>query len=411
MAEKFENIRRECEEKSTENQNTDGADRLSLAARGYKWLRGVRKVDNLLHKVGDLMDTVNELGDDPKVRNYIGVGSKVLRMGLGSSWIDPFQDDKMCNLKISSAYEDGFKKLITDYCPLKDVIDPGTGENDKYFIHDLYGTPLIISKRWDKPRYFKGANEKKIFLDFGRTIWENCSDGRWIQLHISGDWSNTAINFSAGRQGEIHNSVLAGGITERINNFLTKGIHRSVMLYGPPGTGKTSIINKIGENLGTRILSVEVGELASANSKDILYAVRLLDPDVLIVNDFDRFSGASMFLNTLEEMHSSIKLFMVSVNRKQMLPKAVLRPGRFDELIAVNKLDDGVAQRLLNTELDKETFDKVAKWPAAFIAELGRRIEILGLDKIKPELDELEERVRENNKQFELSDEYLDLDD
>lgn len=366
-------------------------------SKSYKWIRGIRHVDNFLSKASGVIDTVNELGDDPKVRNYIGVGTKIMRMGLSSPLIDPFKESKLDWLNLPSAYEETVTKLISTHCPLKEVFDPGGPDSQKYFLYDLYGTPVLVSKKWEEPRVFKGGAKEEFQDKLALLIQEKVSDGKWVQLEMTGNYNACRCIFSGGMQGAIHPSERAETITEEIRKYLDRGVNRSIIFHGPPGTGKTSLINSIALNLGTRVLSIEVGELARISPSEILLGINLAKPDVLIINDFDRLNRSSDFLNTLEKVHQGIKLFMVSANRLQSIPEAVRRCGRFDQLIPITKLDRGITQRLLNTEVSPELFEEISEWPAAFVAELGNRIAVLGIENIEEFLKELRPRVKQNN--------------
>lgn len=374
-------------------------------SKSYKWIRGIRHVDSFLSKASSVLDTVNELGEDPKVRNYIGVGTKIMRMGLSSPIIDPFKESKLDWLNLPTAYEEAVTKLISTHCPLKESFDPGGADNQKYFLYDLYGIPVLICKKWEEPRVFKGGDKDKFQDNLARLIQEKVSDGKWVQLEMTGNYNSCRCIFSGGIQGAIHPSERAEKVTEEVRKYLDKGINRSIIFHGPPGTGKTSLINSVALNIGTRVLSIEVGELARISPSDILLGINLAKPDVLIINDFDRLNRPSEFLNTLEKVHQNIKLFMVSANRLASIPDAVRRCGRFDQIISITKLDRGIIKLLLNADVPPEVFEEVSVWPAAFVAELGNRIAVLGIENIEYFLKELRPRVKQNNALYKYEEE------
>jgi AAA+ superfamily predicted ATPase len=135
--------------------------------------------------------------------------------------------------------------------------------------------------------------------------------------------------------------------------------HRGVLLYGPPGCGKTLIAKAIAGEIGANFISVSANELMGryvGQSEERLRAVfdsaLRLQPSIIFFDEIDaigqsRRGGESVrhqddFLNQLLSLMDGIKdrgrvTVIGSTNRPELLDEALLRPGRFDYTIEINK--------------------------------------------------------------------------
>ena len=133
---------------------------------------------------------------------------------------------------------------------------------------------------------------------------------------------------------------------------------KGILIAGPPGCGKTllakAIANESGANFisvkGPALLSMYVGE-SEAGVRDIFRKARQAAPCILFFDEIDalvpsRSSGASdshvserVLSQFLAEMDGIEELkgvlIMAATNRPDMLDQAILRPGRFDEVVEI----------------------------------------------------------------------------
>ena len=73
-------------------------------------------------------------------------------------------------------------------------------------------------------------------------------------------------------------------------------------------------------------------------------------PVAVILDDFDRAHNQDEMLEVLEYFQQRVKLVIATVNDKKQIDQAILRPGRFDELISVKNLDTEVVLNVLGKE-------------------------------------------------------------
>jgi hypothetical protein len=170
------------------------------------------------------------------------------------------------------------------------------------------------------------------------------------------------------------------------------GHNRTVLFYGPPGTGKSTISRTLCDVLKLRSLRVRVEDVGSLGSEPVVEMMRIFNPDVVIFDDLDRAMSQVALLETLENLHKRIRFVFATVNHIENLQQALIRPGRFDELIEITKLDEAAVRKVLGAEY-MDSFEAVKDWPIAFINEYVLRRKVLGKDKALAALDELRGRV------------------
>lgn len=174
---------------------------------------------------------------------------------------------------------------------------------------------------------------------------------------------------------------------------LDAGVSRSVMFYGPPGTGKSTLARTIVELMGLRSFRIRIGDLGGLDNSTLFEAINIFEPDAVILDDFDRAQGQEQLLETLEFFQQKVKLVITTVNNRSELDDALMRPGRIDELILIDKMDDEVVKHVLGEHVD--AFDVVKNWPIAFIVEFVKRRQFMSKEEAVKSVKELASRVNE----------------
>jgi hypothetical protein len=172
---------------------------------------------------------------------------------------------------------------------------------------------------------------------------------------------------------------------------LDRGVRRTVLFYGPPGTGKSTIARMLCELSGLRSLRIRVEDVGRLSNGQLVELLGFFEPDVVIFDDLDRAGSQDALLETLQNLHNKVKFVFATANNIQQLDDALLRPGRFDEIIPIRKLDPAAVMKALGEYTD--AFDDVKDWPIAFVNEYVIRRGLLGKEQAKLALDELRERV------------------
>jgi cell division protease FtsH len=140
-------------------------------------------------------------------------------------------------------------------------------------------------------------------------------------------------------------------------------IPRGVLLFGPPGTGKTLLARAVAGEAGVPFYSISGSDfvemfvgVGAARVRDLFEQAKASAPAIVFVDEIDavgRHRGAGLggghdereqTLNQLlVEMDGfdqrSTVILMAATNRPDILDPALLRPGRFDRQIVIDRPD------------------------------------------------------------------------
>ncbi len=145
---------------------------------------------------------------------------------------------------------------------------------------------------------------------------------------------------------------------------------KGFLLYGPPGTGKTLLAQAVAREAQANFIAVKASDLLSkwyGESEQqiarMFHRARQVAPTILFLDEIDSLAPArtgggggsqvtDRVVNTLlaemdglEEMQSVVVIG--ATNRPTFMDPALLRPGRFDELVYVTVPDEGGRRRIL----------------------------------------------------------------
>jgi SpoVK/Ycf46/Vps4 family AAA+-type ATPase len=368
----------------------------------------LRKVQGYVQSGVQLFDAVNSVGENPKPRNVVSSVLKVGEFGLQklservagdtSDWKqsecrEMFADEVKISLERAAEHVDDFSQSQND---------DGIGEQSTiriYTIVDpLLGTMRVKSddrRTWTSFYVERNTDHSSFLRALGKSVWE--ANGSCVTLTTEKIGMEHVARFLKSSEWESLQSEQGDVILSRIQAFHKANINRSIMLVGDPGTGKSSMMRYVTSKLPGLSLTISVQDFSALDNEDMAFAVEMLQPNFVIVDDFDRITNTDEFLSNLEDLNRDIPLFMVSVNDPTKLSTAVMRPGRFDDVILVDKIDDSVVRRVLPWATE-DIISRVKEWPVAFIAELGKRFIVLGRDALEEEIQSLHARVVANSR-------------
>jgi cell division protease FtsH len=148
-------------------------------------------------------------------------------------------------------------------------------------------------------------------------------------------------------------------------------IPKGVLLYGPPGTGKTLLARAVAGEAGVPFFSISGSDfvemfvgVGASRVRDLFEQAKQASPCIVFMDEIDavgRHRGAGMggghdereqTLNQLLvemdgfEMKDNI-ILIAATNRPDILDPALLRPGRFDRQIVVDRPDRNGRKKIL----------------------------------------------------------------
>ena len=186
-------------------------------------------------------------------------------------------------------------------------------------------------------------------------------------------------------------------VKARVELFIEKKVPRVILLDGPPGTGKSFLCLWLAGQLNTKTVVAEASDVLTGSwargeetEGSTLSIIKMLAPEVIILNDLDRTFGQEKLLPFLERARDYAKIIFITVNDTSKLLDAVRRPGRVDDILVVGGLTLEEIQSIA-PELN-EVHERMVGWPFAYVQDMRRRFQVLGHQAID-EFDSLAARV------------------
>jgi cell division protease FtsH len=154
---------------------------------------------------------------------------------------------------------------------------------------------------------------------------------------------------------------------------------KGVLLFGPPGTGKTLLAKAVAGEAGVPFFSVAGAEfveslvgVGAARIRDLFKRVNAVAPAIVFIDELDAAGrkrgsgggggGSDEREQTLNQLLVEMDGFEVSTgvvviaatNRPDILDPALMRPGRFDRHITVERPDSEGRERILRIHAAKK---------------------------------------------------------
>ncbi|HZB85881.1 MAG TPA: ATP-dependent zinc metalloprotease FtsH [Gaiellaceae bacterium] len=159
-------------------------------------------------------------------------------------------------------------------------------------------------------------------------------------------------------------------------------IPKGVLLYGPPGTGKTLLARSVAGEAGVPFFSISGSDfvemfvgVGASRVRDLFEQAKQASPCIIFMDEIDavgRHRGAGLggghdereqTLNQLLvemdgfEMKDNI-ILIAATNRPDILDPALLRPGRFDRQIVVDRPDRNGRRQILEVHTKGKPIDE-----------------------------------------------------
>ncbi|ADZ71938.1 ATP-dependent zinc metalloprotease FtsH [Polymorphum gilvum] len=173
-------------------------------------------------------------------------------------------------------------------------------------------------------------------------------------------------------------------------------VPKGILLVGPPGTGKTLLARAVAGEAGVAFFSISGSEfvemfvgVGAARVRDLFEQARKAAPAIIFIDELDalgRARGANPMIandekeQTLNQLLAELDGFDPSVgiillaatNRPEILDPALLRAGRFDRQVLVDRPDRSGRRAILDVHVKKiklapgTDLDQVAQITAGF---------------------------------------------
>src|ERR1700757_761094 len=290
--------------------------------------------------------------------------SQIKGGNVKSAQIDDREQQVRLTLKKADSGTDGSDKIITKYptgyaVPLFDALTSkdaqvSTVVNEGSILGSLliYVLPLLLLVG--------------LFMMFSRMqggARMGFGFGKSRAKQLSKDMPKTTFADVAGADEAVEELYEIKDFLENPKKFQALGarIPKGVLLYGPPGTGKTLLARAVAGEAGVPFFSISGSDfvemfvgVGASRVRDLFEQAKQASPCIVFMDEIDavgRHRGAGLggghdereqTLNQLLvemdgfEMKDNI-ILIAATNRPDILDPALLRPGRFDRQIVVDR--------------------------------------------------------------------------
>ena len=253
------------------------------------------------------------------------------------------------------------------------TVDPQKGSAILSFLFQLIPVVLIIGAFIWIMNQSQGAGGGRV-MQFGKSRAKV----------VSKDQPKTSFTDVAGVDEAIEELQEVKEYLQNPAKFQAMGakIPRGVLLYGPPGAGKTLLARAVAGEAGVPFYSISGSDfvemfvgVGAARVRDLFEQAKTNAPAIVFIDEIDavgRHRGAGLggghdereqTLNQLlVEMDGfdqrTAVILMAATNRPDILDPALLRPGRFDRHVVIDRPDLEGRKGILRVHARGKPFDE-----------------------------------------------------
>ncbi len=307
---------------------------------------------------------------------------------LGTYWPEDVKKTDGNLVTFTSTYvgSDALAELMAEHPKTTYRVDTQDPDFLMNLLLGILPTAVLLFVMFYFMRQMMGANNKT--MQFGKT---NAKTSEATRPKVK--FADVAGIDEAVEELEEVRDFLAD--SERFRKLGAK-IPRGVLLVGPPGTGKTLLAKAVAGEAGVPFFSISGSDfvemfvgVGASRVRDLFKEAKEQAPSIIFIDEIDavgRQRGAGLggghdereqTLNQLlVEMdgfdESESVILIAATNRPDILDPALLRPGRFDRQITVDRPDVKGREQILrvhaaNKPLDTDVaFDKLAQLTVGF---------------------------------------------
>ena len=364
-------------------------------------------------------DMVAAVNDDRVVTLTYKLSTGEVRGTYWKSAADKGNTDALVSFKSSYAGTDNLADLMAKHPKVTYTVDTSSDDMIDTILFGVLPTVILICVLINFMRKMQGQNGQA--MNFGKTKAKTTEETR------------PKVKF-----GDVAGVDEAVEELKEIRDFLAEPerfhklgarIPRGVLLVGPPGTGKTLLAKAVAGEAGVPFFSISGSDfvemfvgVGASRVRDLFKQAKAAAPAIIFIDEIDavgRQRGAGLggghdereqTLNQLlVEMdgfeQNEAVILIAATNRPDILDPALLRPGRFDRQVTVDRPDVKGRERIIRVHAEGKPlagdidFGTLAKLTPGFtgadLMNLMNEAALLAARRHRPNIsmDEIEEAM------------------
>ena len=293
----------------------------------------------------------------------------------GTYWRDSSdKHDESAAVQFKSTYAgaDSLAELMANHPDSKYVVDTSSSDMLETILVSVVPTLLLIGIMVYFMRQMQGQSGQAT--SFGKTKAKTTEETRPKTKFADVAGIDEAVD----EVREVRDFLAE---PERFQRMGAK-IPRGVLLVGPPGTGKTLLAKAVAGEAGVPFFSISGSDfvemfvgVGASRVRDLFKQAKAASPSIIFIDEIDavgRQRGAGLggghdereqTLNQLlVEMdgfeQNEAVILIAATNRPDILDPALLRPGRFDRQITVDRPDVKGREKILHVHAQGKPIDE-----------------------------------------------------
>lgn len=218
----------------------------------------------------------------------------------------------------------------------------------------------------------------------GRVIWEMYGS-KILVSQASTAWDDS-IELTQDPISDYFQTQKGPELAFYFRKYQNAGYSRAVLIHGEPGTGKSNLARHAIDDLGGLSVRLKATNLSGLDAERVLDTLK---PSGVVIDDLDRAPTPGAILDVWESLREVCPVMIATANDLSKFDRAVLRPGRFDRIVALDRLSEEVVDSLL-AGLPSPVRERAKDLPVAYIKELSLRSEVEGGAAALKAVEELE---------------------
>ncbi|KAK9045574.1 hypothetical protein V6N11_051483 [Hibiscus sabdariffa] len=185
-------------------------------------------------------------------------------------------------------------------------------------------------------------------------------NGRWRSVPFNHPASFDTLVMDVDLKNKVKADLETFLKSKQFYHKLGRAWQRSYLLYGPSGTGKSSFVAAMARFLNFDVFDIDLAKVSDGSDLKMLL-LQTTSKSMIVVEDLDRFlmekcgdvslSGILNFMDGIISCCGEERVMVFTMNNKDQVDQAVLRPGRIDVHVQFPSCDFSSFKNLANNYL------------------------------------------------------------